>query len=51
MARAWRSARRLAGGDAARVVPGHDPLVRKRYPALPESGGETVALHRAPRPD
>ena len=51
MARAWRTARRLAGGDAARVVPGHDPLVRKRYPALPESGGETVALHRAPRPD
>lgn len=25
-------------GDAARVIPGHDPLVRKRYPAFGNSG-------------
>ncbi|RVT97990.1 N-acyl homoserine lactonase family protein [Rhodovarius crocodyli] len=47
MARGWRTARRLAGDDA-RVVPGHDPEVRKLYPELPGSQGETVQLHLPP---
>jgi glyoxylase-like metal-dependent hydrolase (beta-lactamase superfamily II) len=44
----WRTARRLAGGDESRIVPGHDPEVRRRYPALPGSAGETVELHLPP---
>ncbi|PLZ01107.1 MBL fold hydrolase [Burkholderia sp. WAC0059] len=48
MTAGWLAAQRLAGGDANRVVPGHDPEVRRRYPALPGSDGETVLLHVAP---
>lgn len=48
MAQGWRRAKRLAGGDEARVVPGHDPMVRARYPALEGSGGEVVCLHLPP---
>lgn len=44
MAAGWNAARRLAG-DPARVVPGHDPAVRARYPAVPGTGGEVVMLH------
>lgn len=29
-------------------IPGHDPLVLKRFPALPGSNGEVVCLHEAP---
>ena len=47
MAAGWNAARRLAG-DAARVVPGHDPAVRARYPAVPGTGGEIVMLHAEP---
>lgn len=47
MAAGWRRARLLAG-DERRVVPGHDPLVRTRYPAVEGSGGESVALHLDP---
>jgi glyoxylase-like metal-dependent hydrolase (beta-lactamase superfamily II) len=48
MVQGWRTARRLAGGDESRVVPGHDPEVRRRYPALAGSDGETVQLHLPP---
>lgn len=48
LARGWSRARALAGDDA-RVVPGHDPLVREIYPALEGSDGETVILHLPPR--
>jgi glyoxylase-like metal-dependent hydrolase (beta-lactamase superfamily II) len=48
MAQGWRLAKRLAGGDASRVVPGHDPLVRTLYPALAGSDGEVVCLHLPP---
>jgi glyoxylase-like metal-dependent hydrolase (beta-lactamase superfamily II) len=48
MAQGWRTARRLAEGDETRIVPGHDPLVRARYPALEGSGGEVMCLHLAP---
>lgn len=47
MAQGWAGARTLAGHDD-RVVPGHDPQVRKIYPALPGSDGETVLLHLPP---
>jgi len=29
-------------------VPGHDPLVRTRYPAWQEGDNEIVMLHKAP---
>lgn len=48
MAAGWARARHLAGGQEDRVVPGHDPLVRSRYPAVDGSDGETVALHLTP---
>ncbi|CAN5148034.1 N-acyl homoserine lactonase family protein [soil metagenome] len=44
----WRRALDLAGGDASRVVPGHDPEVRRRYPAWSATDAETVLLHRPP---
>ena len=50
MAGGWAKARRLAGGDETRIVPGHDPLVREIYPAVPGTDGEAVMLHRAPAP-
>lgn len=48
MADGWARARELADGDDARIVPGHDPLVRECYPSLPGSDGETVMLHLPP---
>lgn len=50
MTQGWRIARRLAGGDETRVIPGHDPAVRARFPAVPGQGGEVVALHLPPLP-
>lgn len=47
MTEGWQHAKRLAGSEG-RVIPGHDPLVRLTYPALADSGGETVALHLPP---
>jgi glyoxylase-like metal-dependent hydrolase (beta-lactamase superfamily II) len=35
-------------GDESRFIPGHDPLVRRRFTPLPDSGGETLALHQDP---
>jgi glyoxylase-like metal-dependent hydrolase (beta-lactamase superfamily II) len=49
MTQGWKLAKRLAGGDEARVVPGHDPEVRRIYPAVPGTEGEVVALHLAPK--
>jgi len=34
MIQGWRRARQLAGGDESLVIPGHDPLVRERYPEV-----------------
>ncbi len=34
MIKGYATLQTLAGGDAKRVVPGHDPLVLQRYPAL-----------------
>lgn len=48
--RGYDRLRALAGGDLARIVPGHDPLVMARYPA-PESrlDGIVVRLDVPPR--
>jgi len=48
----WDRIVALADGDAARVIPGHDPMVRAIYPCLNASPDGT-ALHRldvAPTP-
>lgn len=47
MADGWDRARRLAG-SIDRIIPGHDPEVRRLYPALAGSNGETVQLHLDP---
>jgi glyoxylase-like metal-dependent hydrolase (beta-lactamase superfamily II) len=44
----WAVIRRLADGDADRIIPGHDPEIRRRYPVVAGSGGNTVALHMPP---
>jgi glyoxylase-like metal-dependent hydrolase (beta-lactamase superfamily II) len=41
---------RALAGDDSRFIPGHDPLVRQRFPAVPGSRGEAVALHLPPVP-
>jgi len=48
MTQGWRIAKRLAGGDETRVIPGHDPEVRSRFPSVPDQDGEVVALHLPP---
>ncbi len=48
MVQGWRRARRLAGGDESLVIPGHDPLVRSRFPAMEGTGGEVVRLDLPP---
>jgi glyoxylase-like metal-dependent hydrolase (beta-lactamase superfamily II) len=47
MMESWNKLARLAGAEQ-RVVPGHDPLVKTRYPRLPISGVEGVMLHEHP---
>jgi hypothetical protein len=49
MAAGWRAAKKLAGGDDGRVIPGHDPDVRRRFPEVAGQGGEVVALHLQPK--
>lgn len=41
-----RRLQRIAG-DVDHFIPGHDPLVRERFPAV-DAAGDTVALHRPP---
>ncbi|HEY4253994.1 MAG TPA: N-acyl homoserine lactonase family protein [Roseomonas sp.] len=48
MAAGWKRALQLAGGDESLVIPGHDPIISERFPAVPGSGGEIVALHLPP---
>jgi glyoxylase-like metal-dependent hydrolase (beta-lactamase superfamily II) len=47
MIQGWRRARQLAGGDDSLVIPGHDPLVRKRFPAA-DGAGEVLRLDLPP---
>ncbi len=44
MLRGYGTLKRLADGDARRVIPGHDPLVLARYPAL--SAATEGIVHR-----
>ncbi|MFC3124071.1 N-acyl homoserine lactonase family protein [Pseudoroseomonas globiformis] len=48
MAQGWRRLKQLAGGDERLIVPGHDPEVRRRYPAASAGSGETFCLHLEP---
>jgi len=48
MAAGWKIAKKLAAGDDTRVIPGHDPEVRRRFPVVPGTEGEVVALHLPP---
>jgi glyoxylase-like metal-dependent hydrolase (beta-lactamase superfamily II) len=48
MVQGWRRAVALAGGDETLVIPGHDPLVRTRFPSLPGSDGEALRLDLPP---
>jgi glyoxylase-like metal-dependent hydrolase (beta-lactamase superfamily II) len=47
MIQGWRRARQLAGGDDSLVIPGHDPLVRTRFPAM-DDAGEVLRLDLPP---
>jgi glyoxylase-like metal-dependent hydrolase (beta-lactamase superfamily II) len=47
MIQGWRRARQLAGGDESLVIPGHDPLVRERFPAA-DGAGEVLRLDLPP---
>ncbi len=47
MVQGWRLARQLAPSED-HIIPGHDPAVRRRFPAVTGSSGETVALHLPP---
>lgn len=47
MAESWGRLRALAEG-VDHIVPGHDPLVTRRYPRVPVPGVEAYALHEAP---
>ena len=40
----YRRIRELSGDDEGRVIPGHDPLVMGRYPAVPGAEGRVVRL-------
>jgi glyoxylase-like metal-dependent hydrolase (beta-lactamase superfamily II) len=47
MMESWRKLARLAG-DEQRIVPGHDPLVMRRYKRLALDGVQAVMLHENP---
>jgi glyoxylase-like metal-dependent hydrolase (beta-lactamase superfamily II) len=47
MMESWKKLGQLAG-DERRIVPGHDPLVMKRYRRLSVDGLEAVMLHEPP---
>jgi glyoxylase-like metal-dependent hydrolase (beta-lactamase superfamily II) len=40
----------LMGGDVQRIIPGHDPKVRRFYPQYEFGGIELTALHEQPKP-
>jgi glyoxylase-like metal-dependent hydrolase (beta-lactamase superfamily II) len=47
MVQGWRRAKALAGGDESLVIPGHDPLVRRRFPAV-DGNAEATRLDLPP---
>ncbi|HZF75049.1 MAG TPA: N-acyl homoserine lactonase family protein [Acetobacteraceae bacterium] len=48
MVQGWRRCVALADGAEGLVIPGHDPLVRSRFPELPGSGREALRLDLPP---
>jgi glyoxylase-like metal-dependent hydrolase (beta-lactamase superfamily II) len=48
MLRGFDTLRSLADSDA-HVIPGHDPMVLREFPAWPAGQAEIVELHAAPR--
>lgn len=48
--RAYRKLMELTGGDVQRIIPGHDPKVRRFYPKHEVGGIELLALHEQPIP-
>lgn len=40
----------MAGGDIQRIIPGHDPKVKRLYPNHTFGGMTVVALHEQPKP-
>ena len=49
MMASWNRLRELAGSDD-RIVPGHDPLVRERYPTGRVGSLDVTLLHETPAP-
>jgi glyoxylase-like metal-dependent hydrolase (beta-lactamase superfamily II) len=45
----YRKLMDLAGGAVERIVPGHDPKVRKLYPHITVAGLELTLLHEQPK--
>jgi glyoxylase-like metal-dependent hydrolase (beta-lactamase superfamily II) len=48
MVQGWRRAVRLAGGDETLVIPGHDPILRVRFPEVAGTGREALRLDLPP---
>lgn len=48
--RSYKRLMELTGGDVQRIIPGHDPKVRRLYPNHTYGGIEVTALHEQPRP-
>jgi glyoxylase-like metal-dependent hydrolase (beta-lactamase superfamily II) len=48
--RSYKKLLDLTGGDVQRIIPGHDPKVRRLYPSHTFAGVELTALHEQPRP-
>jgi glyoxylase-like metal-dependent hydrolase (beta-lactamase superfamily II) len=51
MVEGWRLLHKLVDGNEDMIIPGHDPLVRERYPSVEGTNDECVALHVAPKPE
>jgi glyoxylase-like metal-dependent hydrolase (beta-lactamase superfamily II) len=48
MVEGWRTCRRLAGDIEQNIVPGHDPILKKMYPAVAGTNGEAIRLDVPP---
>lgn len=46
----YRKIKALTGGVGDRLIPGHDPKVRRMFPAVEVNGISLLALHAAPLP-
>ena len=46
----YRKIQRLTGGEADRLIPGHDPKVRQLFPPIEVNGISLLALHAPPLP-